>query len=129
MKKPRRSRAFRRLAQALRQSHPPISADQLAELWVSKNFDPLAEIALRSLREATGTQYCVEPLHFVVFESEEIREAYWAHLRTEAKRRDPKYSLDERLCLHVSALTDWCRAEMGQALKGLAVHGTFKEIA
>lgn len=125
MQKPRRSQAFRRLAQALRDPQPPISPEQLAHVWATKNHDPLVEVALRALREPAGRQYCIEPLHFIVFESEANRQAYWERLLLKAKCRDPKYSRDERLCLHVEALTEWCRGEVARALRELVIRRVY----
>jgi hypothetical protein len=123
------SKALRRLAHAIRIPRPALSSEALADLWVSKNYDALAEIGLRSLRDAPGTSYNVHPLSFVVFPTEEAQRAYKFCLLNEARMRKAKRLADESLCLHVTALTDWCKGEMVRALGKLTVHGTFKGIA
>jgi len=126
MSKPRRTKAFQRLAAALRKPRPPFTPAQLAAVWVAKNFDPLAHIALRSLRDPIGTTYRVEPFVFAIFESDAFRTRYLARLLREARRVDPKFSRDERLCLHVAAVTDWARDEMAAAFAAMAVQARFQ---
>jgi hypothetical protein len=92
----------------------------LTRIWVASSHDPFAAAAYDMMRKPSGTQFCVPPLTFIGFASEESRTGYYVHLIEEYKRCR-KGGLDaRRLALfHFEQVAEWLREQLFQQLSAI----------
>ena len=66
---------------------PPLNPEQIANWWVNKNLDTIAEVAMNSMLDPPGSCYTVHPLRITAFQSSDSRISYQLSLHHAAETR------------------------------------------
>lgn len=107
-------------------ARPPLTLEEIADWWVTKNVGAIAEIAMRSMLDPPGTTYLLPPVRLVGFETPDARILYQLSLHHAAEARHSKRVVTEAISQHIEDLALFCREQFLIALLRLDLHATFQ---
>jgi|CXWL01.1.fsa_nt_gi hypothetical protein len=107
-------------------ARPPLTLDQIADWWVTKNVGAIAEIAMRSMLDPPGTTYLLPPMRLVGFETPDARILYQLSLHHAAEAHHSKCVVTQAISQHIEELVFFAREQFLTALLRLDLHATFQ---
>jgi hypothetical protein len=105
---------------------PALTAERIADWWVTKNVGAIAEIAMRSMLDPPGTIYLLPPVRLVGFETPDARILYQLSLHHAAEARHSKHVVADAISQHIQELAGFCREQFLIALLNLEARATFQ---
>jgi hypothetical protein len=99
----------------------PERIDSITRIWVASNHDAIATVAIDMMRKPSGTQFCVPPLSFIGFDSDQGRTGYYIDLMKEYKRcRKGGLEAGRLTVFHMERVAEWLRQELVRQLTAIA---------